>query len=448
MQYAGITKVDSEFVGPFCYRRFDERYLLTNDLGYWHFLVKDDFKAYVEGTLAPEGEPYTTLKEKGFIHGEIALENALKRMRRRYSFLQDGPTRHTLGLTSVAGANNMSLEVGERAIDMAFISTAQDLEIIFAGGLGNFNWDVLTALTDFATNKNRLARKNVAFTLRGDLGTLDETQRQWLLDHDFRFEADLDSATLSGEETPLSAAVKSLNEALKAKEVDHRVCARVAPSEEVLALGGGKVADAVAGLGCQYVELQAARDGEVGVSAETFGAFYRDLLARVITLDENGQKLREKTAAQFLTRILEGCEGPASATRSPSTDGIGELAYGWEGTVFTTDEGRFIGEGGDPIFALGNVVYDGYHDLMTHPTVRAVVLASIVMGQPGYASWVYRPFCGPRPSRSYIEQGSLQGRAGDSSAFLKNQGILDELFRLLGDEGAQFSESLKTWSLA
>jgi hypothetical protein len=242
-------------------------------------------------------------------------------------------------------------------------------------------------------------------------------------------------------------AVKSLNEALKGKEADHRVCARVAATEEVLALGS-KVADAVAALGCQCLELQAALDGEVGVSAEVFGAFYRELLAQVIALNGKGQELREKTAAHFLTRILGGCEGPASATRSPSTDGIGELSYGWEGTVYTSDEGRFLGEGGDPIFALGNVVYDGYHDLMTHPTVRAVVLASIVMGQPGYASWVYRPFCGPRPSRSYIEQGSLQGRAGDSSSFLKNQVILDELFRLLGDEDAQQSDNLSTWSLA
>jgi len=443
MQHAGITKVDTEFAGPFCYRRFEERYLLTNDLGHWHFVAKAEFKAFVEGSMDKDSEEYGVLKSKGFIHGEIELEEALRNMRKRYAFLHDGPERHTLGLTSVDGTGNMALEVGERAIDMAFISTAQRLEFVFAGGRGNFNWEVLTGLVDFANNKNRLARKDVFLLIRGDLGGLTEEQTTWLVDNDFKFEADADAATLAGDVTSLHTAITNLNSALAAKGSDERVHIRISPSEEIIALGS-KAVDAVQSLGCKTFSLLTSCEGQLSPEPEAFGAFYKAVLTQTLASET---ELVETTAAEFLTRIVSGCEARPTETRSPGSDGIGELSYGWDGTVYSSNEGRFVGEDGDYIFALGNVTRDGYHDLMTHPTVRALVLASVGDGQPGYSSWVYKPFCGPKPSKNYIDQGSVQGRAADSKNFLNNQLILDEIFKLLGSASSQ-SEKLETWTLA
>jgi uncharacterized protein len=446
MQHAGITKVDTEFAGPFCYRRFDDRYLLTNDLGQWHFVAKDDFKSFVEGSLDTGSETYASLKTKGFIHGEIDLEETLRSMRKRYAFLQEGPSRHTLGLTSIDGSGNMDRTVGERAIDMAFISTAQRLEFVFAGGRGNFNWDVLTGLTDFAKNKNRLARKEVRLVLRGDLGGLTEEQIQWLLSQDFHFEADVDSATLSGEVTGLRKAITQLNETLASKGADNRVHIRISPSAETMKLGP-TVVDTVLGVGSSTFAVLTSCEGQPSPDTASFGAFYSAVLAKALETNSSETPLTETTAAEFLTRIISGCEASPSETRSPGTDGIGELAYGWDGTVYSSNEGRFVGEAGDEIFALGNVNYNGYHDLMTHPTIRALVLASVGDGQPGYSSWVYKPFCGPRPSKNYIDQGSVQGRAADSKNFLNNQVILDSLFTLLGAGDSELLR-LEAWTLA
>ena len=174
-----------------------------------------------------------------------------------------------------------------------------------------------------------------------------------------------------------------------------------------------------------------------------FGAFYAEVFGAIVAT--NG--VVEATAADFITRVIAGHEARPTENRSPGSDGIGELAYGWEGTVYTSDEGRVLGERGDTIFAVGNAIRDGYHDLMTHPTIRALVLASVGDGQPGYASWVYKPFCGPRPSRNYIDQGSVQGRAGDSSNFLNNQAILDSIFTLLGSETPE-REVLEGWAMS
>lgn len=441
MQGAGITKVDTEFAGPFCYRRLADRYLLTNDFGAWQFVSEGEFKAFAEGDLPTDSDLYGELKTKGFIHGEIVLEDALRKMKKRFAFLDHGPSLHTLALTSEAGGDLMTREVGERAIDIAFISTAPHLDLVFVGGPPGFNWEVLEALVDFSSNKNRLARKELSFTLRGDLALLDVPQRAWLVAQGFHVQALLDEATLRGEATPLAAAIASLNEAMDEADLDQRVEAQVVVSEGIAALGTS-VVETLTTLGCESFEVLPAAAGQTGVSASVFQTFYGAALAAAL----GGCALIEKTAAQFLTRILEGHEGPTSPTRSPSTDGIGELAYAWNGTVYSCDEGRILGGAGDPIFALGNAVYDGYHDMMTHPTVRALVLASIGDGQPGYASWAYKCYCGPRPSRNYLEQGSLQGRTVESATFLKNQYILDTLFQLLRDDTSR--TVLSSWTLA
>ena len=442
MQHAGITKVDTEVAGPFCYRRFGDRYLLSNDLGRWHFLSKGEFRCFVEGELGPEGELYGKLKEKGFIHGEINLEEALRVVRKRYAFLQDGPERHTLALTSESGNNNMARDVGERAVDMAFISTAQRLEFVFVGGNGNFNDDVLKGLIDFANNKNRLARKDVSFVLRGDISGLGSETTKLLLDNDFTFEASMDAATLAGEETGLSSAIAALNQELATQGRDSRVLCRVYPDEPTMALGAS-IVPIITALGSNACRVMTASEGDKSPDPTLFGAFYAEVFGAIVAT--NG--VVEATAADFITRVIAGHEARPTENRSPGSDGIGELAYGWEGTVYTSDEGRVLGERGDTIFAVGNAIRDGYHDLMTHPTIRALVLASVGDGQPGYASWVYKPFCGPRPSRNYIDQGSVQGRAGDSSNFLNNQAILDSIFTLLGSETPE-REVLEGWAMS
>ena len=315
---------------------------------------KEDFKSFVEGSMPTDSDSYSTLKTKGFIHGEIELEDALRTLRKRYAFLQDGPERHTLGLTSANGTNNMALEVGERAIDMAFISTAQRLEFVFVGGEGNFNVEVLKGLVDFANNKNRLARKDVTFLVRGDLSGLEDAEVTWLIDQDVQFEADADTATLNGETTGLSKAVAGINDVLETKGADSRVTVRISPTEANMALGG-KVVDTIAGLGSRGFSVLTAPDGGSSPNSEQFAAFYAEVLGRTLSLDN---ALAESTAAEFLTRIVSGCEAKSTDTRSPGSDGIGELAYDWQGIVSSN---RWL-VGRRRELAV-DVTRDGYHDL-------------------------------------------------------------------------------------
>ncbi|MBP46435.1 MAG: hypothetical protein CMH53_00660 [Myxococcales bacterium] len=445
MQNAQVSKINTDLVAPFSYRWMGQQVLVTNDLGSWLFLDQVSFKSFVEGTLDTGGSTYEDLASKGFIPTELDKQAHTDSLKERMGYFHHGPSRHTIALSNVDGSEKMSLLIGERTIDMAFQSNAQRLQFIFVTGQGPLNWDTLTSTVDFANMKNSLARKTVEFVLRGSLDALKPKQIKWLLANDFRFEADFDAATLAGEETPLRNTVAAIHEKLVENGANHRVVARINPSEQVLQMGPALL-QGLRTLGVQAFVLRTAGDGRQTVSPSDFGPFYRSILQALLD-DDSDAPLWEQTAVEFIGRIFGAPETALSTTRTLGTDGIGELAYGWDGTIYSSDEGRMLGDMGDPLFALGKVTTDNYQMVVTHPTVRALVLASVTDGQPGFVNWVYKPFCGSRASQNYIDQGSIQGRAGDSNLFGNHQVILDSIFEVFQQQGASPSLFQK-WSQA
>ncbi|HAN31920.1 MAG TPA: hypothetical protein DCQ06_10020, partial [Myxococcales bacterium] len=260
MQNAQVSKINTDLVAPFSYRWMGQQVLVTNDLGSWLFLDQVSFKSFVEGTLDTGGSTYEDLASKGFIPTELDKQAHTDSLKERMGYFHHGPSRHTIALSNVDGSEKMSLLIGERTIDMAFQSNAQRLQFIFVTGQGPLNWDTLTSTVDFANMKNSLARKTVEFVLRGSLDALKPKQIKWLLANDFRFEADFDAATLAGEETPLRNTVAAIHEKLVENGANHRVVARINPSEQVLQMGPALL-QGLRTLGVQAFVLRTAGDG-------------------------------------------------------------------------------------------------------------------------------------------------------------------------------------------
>jgi uncharacterized protein len=73
-------------------------------------------------------------------------------------------------------------------------------------------------------------------------------------------------------------------------------------------------------------------------------------------------------------------------------------------------------EMGDSRFLLGDVRTSGYRDLVGHETVRAMVLASNLDGQPDCVNCTYQPYCGTIPTFNYKNQGSIFGRCAKAAS--------------------------------
>jgi len=167
-------------------------------------------------------------------------------------------------------------------------------------------------------------------------------------------------------------------------------------------------------------------------SADDFVVFYARAVDYILELNRKGKYFHERFAAIFLAKILGDIDPNYLDIRSPCGAGIGQLAYNYNGDVYTCDEGRMLSRRGENAFKLGNAVSDSYKDFISSPTVKAMCLASCLDNFAGCSQCVYKPYCGVCPLYNY----SLAGDIFAKSAFLCriHAGILDYLFTKLQDD--------------
>ncbi|MCB9729148.1 MAG: hypothetical protein H6744_19120 [Deltaproteobacteria bacterium] len=450
MRAAGVTDVDESLAGPFRYRPLGGRYLITNDFGDWCFLSATQFRAFVEGTLDKDDALYTELRDKRFIHGEIALEEAVALYRRRHGFLQHGPERHIVAVTTRTNqqadeGEDMGAETVERAVDCAFMTTSPRLTLVVAGGEPLLNRPGAHRAIEYAGEKNRLARKELRTVVETDLQAADEAEIAWMVKHDVRVRARLTDSLLHEDTSPARAAIRALHAAwaeVGYDPADHHV-ELVAELRADQLDSSEAVVDLAVALGCRTVDF-APQPGfgfvdpdapEREYRADAWLRAYERAFARMLHHEREGHPIRERTAAALLARILDGKTEDECRLRSPASDGIGQFAYHVDGRVFASEGGRKLAERGEDIFQIGELRKNGYHDMVTSPTVRALVMATTLEGQPGWIQSAYKPFAGVSPARCYGEQGSIHGRMQDSEQARELHGILDLLFLQLSNEG-------------
>ena len=456
MRNAGVTKVDINVAGPFRYGRVGADYLITNDFGDWLVLAAAQFRSFVEGDLDGDDALKSRLRDNRFLHGEIGLADAAERLRQRYWFLDHGPSHHVLAVTERQAEGDeggeMSLETADRAVDCAFMSTSPSLEFVLVGGEPLLAWPVVQRVIEYSQSKNRLSRKRLTTRVESSLEGLDDDKLAWLVAREALVTVTLTASDMDDAASPSRAAIARLHaawaEAGRDPETYH-VSLRVELTAALLPRAA-ELADLAAELGCRTLELTAAPDlrfvlGDEGTEGSTVGVrawvdAFAATLDRCVEHEQAGAPVALAPAQTFLRKILGGRDPNDPAIRAPASDGIGQLAYSSDGRVFASDAGRRLADDAEEdLFQLGELRYHGYHDMITSPTVRALVLASIPDGQPGCSSCAFKPFCGLSPAANYAEQGSIHGRVRDSSTCQRHEGIQTLLFERLeqGDDGVR-----------
>ena len=93
--------------------------------------------------------------------------------------------------------------------------------------------------------------------------------------------------------------------------------------------------------------------------------------------------------------------------RSPVGSGTGQIAYGYDGSVYPSDEGRMVAAMGDDIFRLGHVDTLTYQEMVQHPTVKTMAVSSLLDTLPACNTCWNAPYCGVRPMHNYMNFGDL-----------------------------------------
>jgi radical SAM protein with 4Fe4S-binding SPASM domain len=185
-----------------------------------------------------------------------------------------------------------------------------------------------------------------------------------------------------------------------------------------------------------------ARWGEIGCTPEEFVGFYRAGLERVLELNRRGSAIKEKTAFLIAKKIFGSQDNRYVDLRCPCGAGLGQLAYDWDGGIYTCDEGRMLAMDGDRSFRLGSVA-DPYKKIINSAAVRACALSSSLDLQPGCSRCAYKPWCGACPAYNRAAQGGFWGSMPSNARCRVLKGIFDAIFGLAAEK--RHLEVFKKW---
>ena len=474
-----LPEIDASKLAYFRYGLIGEQILLTNDAGEWTFVTQDVFDMLLQGKMTSEHPAYEELKSKSFLREDLDVEDLALKIRRKKAFLGNGPHLH--GVVTTLRCNqsckychasrttmdrvdtDMSIETAKGVVDMALQSTSPYICFEYTGGEPTINMDVIKFMVEYAKEKNRYENKIVEHSIVTNMTYMTEEVAQYLVSNNFWICTSLDgpeevhnwNRTWQKGSSAYSNVLKwiqHINQLYIAQGKDpelYHVDALMTTSRKNLEYGK-ELVDLYVSLGIRNIHIRPLNPfgfanktwKVIGYSMSEYLDFYKEVLEYILDLNRNGIQIQEGTAATFLKKILLPTDPNFVDIRSPIGSGTGQISYNFNGKIYPSDEGRMVSAMGDEYFLLGEVHKTSYEQMVNHPTVKAMAVASLLDTLPACHSCWNAPYCGVRPMHNYMHEKDLFGQRPRTLKCKEHMGITRLLFTLLQNDIDQSTEKI------
>lgn len=457
----------------FNFKQWKDKMLLTNEQGRYILLGKRDFLNLVNKRYdLLSKEILQTLKDRFFIYDideDVFIEKVANAYRDNKQYLFSATSLHIFVMTNACNMccvycqaqdsaqekkGKMQEMTAKAAVDIALQSPNEYLTFEFQGGEPLLNFETIKYIVEYSEqNKNH---KQIQYSLVTNTLLLNEEMIQFFKKYDVSISTSLDGCKevhnsnrpkIDGDGTYdyVSRNIKWL------QSNDIQVGA-IETTTKISLKNAEKIIETYHNLGLNHLFIRPltplgyAKEhwAEIGYEPEEFLKFYKQCILILLEHNRNGIRMSEGHARIFLKKILTGYSENYMELRSPCGAGIGQMAYYYDGNIYTCDEGRMVAEMGDQMFCLGNVNYSTYDDLMENRVCKVTCQASVLESLPGCCDCVYHPYCGVCPVISYASDNSIYTKESNVYRCKIYKGILDILFEILLEEpGAE--DILKAW---
>lgn len=459
-------------INYFNFKKQGNEYLITNDAGRYLFVNEKTFDSLIKNNEIGQDD-YERLKENFFIYDEhenVFTEKMKYSVRDNKSYLFSSTALHIFVLTNICNMSciycqakddtnivhhTMSKEIAEKSVDIALSSPSRFLTFEFQGGEPLANFEVLKHIVLYTEEHKK--SKNISYSIVTNLTLLTEEMLDFLIQYEINISTSLDGLeVVHNTNRVLQNGQGTYNivvEKIKAiQERNYEVGAIQTTTKESLKYHKEIIDTYVS---CKQnsifirplTKLGTAERvwDEIGYTAEEFIEFYEKCLRYIIKLNQEGIDICERHAMIFLKKILGGFSENYMELRSPCGATIGQMAYFYDGNVFTCDEGRMLYEMGEDAFKLGNVFENNYDDLIKAPACKAVCIASLLEGQLKCCDCVYQPYCGTCPVINFAQERDLFFKNIHSFRCKVYCGMLDVIFSILHDNKPEEIEVFNKW---
>lgn len=466
-------QLNNKKVLPFYFEEFENEYLLTNMFREYFFLKKNEFNSFIRGSISDKNL-LIKLQNKKFIYQgeeEIAASDYASEYRQRKAFLFEATSLHIFGVTENCNLKcvycqvgsdrkkkqkHMSKETARKSVDIAIESPSNFLAFEFQGGEPLINFEVIKEIVTYSKSKD--TSKSIEFRLVTNLTLMNDEIFRFIKDNGINISVSLDGdERLHNINRPYKNGRGSFkNVSYWIKKFMNIDDIQVSALPTITRQSFNRVEqllDTYTKFGFKNIFIRflspfgsASKNwNEIGYSAEEFITFYEAIFDKIISYNNKNLIIAENYASIILSKILTKNSVNFMDLRSPCGAGIGQIAYNWDGNIFTCDEGRMLAAEGDNTFKIGNVNKDSYGSCMKNDNLKYVLSASLLDSLVDCTDCPYSPFCGVCPLYNYKTKGSLFIKMKDDYRCKIFKGIYRHLFSKIKENNKNIMKIFYSW---
>jgi His-Xaa-Ser system radical SAM maturase HxsB len=419
------------------FKKFGDKYFLTTDHGSYCILSEEEFNKLKQSNI--DENLLKKLEEKEIILNENNFNEAVRLTVERNQFLLAGTSLHIVIPTLRCNMNciychassrplnekgyDMDKETAKNTVDFIFQTPNRYITIEFQGGEPLLNWEIVKYIVEYALEKNRKAKKDLVITIVTNLTEMTEEKMEYLIDHNVTVCTSLDGPKevhnynrkfIGGNNYDIVVKwIKKFNSEYEKRKIKHKLNALVTLTRKSLN-HPKEIVDEYVNLGLNNIHLRFLNHlgvakkvwSSINYSVEEYLNFWKKAVSYIDEVQKKGVNINERMIGIMLHKISQEYDPNYLDLRSPCGAAIGQLAYNYNGDIYTCDEARSIGE---DLFLLGNVKNNSYKEIVTCNKACAVINASI-NDQYICDNCVYKPYCGICPVCNYVDQGNMIGK--------------------------------------
>ena len=458
----------------FNFKKFDDCYLITNDLGRFCFLTEEDFNCLINDKIDSFHPKYNHLKENFFIydeHPEVFLNRITEPVRKSKSFLFHSTALCIFVVTNICNSaciycqaqdsssdckGKMSRETARKSVDIALSSPSTELDFEFQGGEPLVNFEVIKYIVEYSEEQALVLNKHISYSLVSNLTLIDDEKIDFIKEHCISLSTSLDGdRELHNINRPMIDKSESfdtvINQINRLKQ--NEICPGAIQTTTRFSFSKYKeMIDTYVNLGLNSIfirpltPLGIAKENwdTIGYSPEEFVSFFEKCLKYIISINKKDVFFSEGHTKIFLKKILAGLGINYMELRSPCGASIGQMAFYYDGRIFTCDEGRMLAEMGNDAFLLGNV-NSTYDELIGNPVCKAACAASLLETLPSCCDCPYMPYCGTCPVVNLALDGDIFPKTANNYRCRIYGGMLDLIFKIIKENDEDTLKIFENW---
>ncbi len=406
--------------------------LVTGYFGRWTFLSPEELQLLREEHIYGDRKLYEKLRDSGIIiNGENAYDIAVLYNHLHKSLFQ-APSLHMIDATNMCnlrckychagvsqGNKMMSLETANKVLEFIFKCASPHSTIEFQGGECLLNWNVVRHMIEKARELNQDGKRDLHICIVSNLLLMDEEKLDFLIKHNVSICTSIDGTqaihdanriSATGDDTYLKVMekVNFIKDTFRKRGLSKKVDMLATITKAALKDPKG-IVDAYVAFGTHTIHLRPVYDygdalkvwDNITYSPEEFFEFWKEAMEYIIELNRKGIDIMDRGAFNILCKVLACRDSMYVEMTNPTGLGRVTLLYSFDGTIFSSDEGRMIPE---KIFQIGTVDQPPVEVLTSEENKNT--WASTFMDLVAYHS-AFRPWGGIHPVHTYQTQHTI-----------------------------------------